>query len=75
MKNILLIEDDMALSNGIRLGLQSSDYHIIQCTNLKETKEVDIAEISLILLDINLPDGNGLEYLQKLRENRTIPII
>lgn len=75
VKNILLIEDDISLSNGICLALQSSDYEIIQCFTLKEANSKDLSESALVILDINLPDGNGLEYLRKLRERSGIQVI
>lgn len=68
MKNILLIEDDVSLSNGVKLALQASDNMIIQCFSIQEARRVDIASVSLIVLDINLPDGNGLDYLQELKK-------
>ena len=75
MKNILLIEDDVALSNGVRLALQNPDYNVVQCFRLKEAKRVDMAGMALIILDINLPDGNGLEYLKELRKTKHTPVI
>ena len=75
MKNILLIEDDVGLSNGVRLALQNPDYNIVQCFRLKEAKLVDMAGMALIILDINLPDGNGLEYLKELRKTKNTPVI
>lgn len=62
MKNILLIEDDRSLSNGVRLALQSEEYNVLQCFGLKETRKADISDIALIILDINLPDGSGLDF-------------
>lgn len=75
MKNILLIEDDISLSNGIRLALQSPEYEVRQCFLLKEAKQMGLSDIALIILDINLPDGNGLEYLKDLRRTRNTPVI
>lgn len=75
LKNILLIEDDVALSNGVRLALQNPDYNILQCFTLKEAKQIDMSAITLVILDINLPDGNGLEYLTELRETRNTQVI
>ena len=68
MRNILIIEDDVSLSNGVKLALQASDNTIIQCFSIQEARRVDIASVSLIVLDINLPDGNGLDYLQELKK-------
>ena len=73
--DILLIEDDVSLSNGVKLALQSPDNTIIQCFSIKEARQVDTASVSLIVLDINLPDGNGLDYLQELKIRYNVPII
>jgi len=75
LRNILLIEDDVSLSNGVKLALQSPDNTIIQCFSIKEVRQVDTASVSLIVLDINLPDGNGLDYLQELKIRYNVPII
>lgn len=75
LRNILLVEDDVSLSNGVKLALQSSDNTIIQCFSIKEAKQVDTASVSLIVLDVNLPDGNGLDYLQELKKTYNVPII
>lgn len=75
MKNILLIEDDRSLSNGIKLALQNPQYNIIQCFTLKEVGQEELGSAELVILDINLPDGNGLEYLQKVKRNHNIPVI
>lgn len=76
MFNILIIEDDKALSNGIVLSLKDDDYSLIQAHNLATAKEFLINNvISLIILDVNLPDGNGLDFLREVREKHTLPVI
>lgn len=74
-QNILLIEDDRPLSNGVKLALQNSEYHIIQCFSLKEARQQDTGSAALIILDINLPDGNGLEYLKEIKKAHNTPVI
>ncbi len=59
----------------MKLALQSSENTIIQCFSIKEARQVDIAGISLIVLDVNLPDGNGLDYLQEVKRMYHVPII
>lgn len=59
----------------MKLALQSPDNTIIQCFSIKEARQVDTASVSLIVLDINLPDGNGLDYLQELKIRYNVPII
>lgn len=75
MKNILLIEDDISLSKGVKLALQSPENQIIQCFNIKEARQTDTAGVSLVILDINLPDGNGLDYLQEIKRTCSVPVI
>ncbi|UWG97633.1 response regulator transcription factor [Dehalobacter sp. DCM] len=76
IKKILIIEDDMALSNGIALALQDNDFSFVQaqelCLAKKCMKEIPI---DLIILDINLPDGNGLDFLRELRRSSAVPVI
>lgn len=75
MKNILVIEDDTALSNGVRLALQNDEYRIEQCFTLRDARKSNMSDVDLVILDVNLPDGNGLQYLQELRKNSDVKII
>lgn len=75
MKDILLIEDDLPLSNGVKFALQNAEYHITQCFSLAEARRQKVEDAALIILDINLPDGNGLEYLKELRKTKNTPVI
>lgn len=76
MKKIMLVEDDKSLSNGITIALQSQYIDIVQCYNIMSAKnrlEKDIFD--LLILDINLPDGNGLDLLSEIKKIYNIPII
>ncbi len=75
LMNILLVEDDVSLSNGVKIALYAPDYSIIQCFSIMEAKRVDIASVALVILDINLPDGNGLNFLQEIKDLYNVPII
>ena len=75
VKNIVLIEDDVALSNGVKLALQTSETRVLQCFSLSEARQTDMNSASVIILDINLPDGNGLDYLQELKRTYHTPVI
>lgn len=76
MKRILIIEDDRDLNQGLCLALQNSVHQIVSCFDLQSGRRV-LAEqmVDLILLDINLPDGNGLTFLQELRKGSAVPVI
>lgn len=75
-KQILLLEDDPALGQGIRLALQTEDLQIHVSRTLAEAKErLASAAYDLMILDINLPDGSGLELLTEIRRNSSLPVI
>ncbi|MGN0350567.1 MAG: response regulator [Roseburia sp.] len=68
MTNIAIIEDDKGLNNGIALALKNEEYHFAQYYSLEEAKKDKLDRgTDLIILDINLPDGNGFDYLRELR--------
>lgn len=74
--HILIIEDDKKLNDGIRLALKNESYLFHQCQTLSEARKVLAnTQISLILLDINLPDGNGIDFVKEIRLHIHTPII
>lgn len=76
MKQILIVEDDRDLNQGLYLALNNSAYQIVQCYELAQARqEVARQVFDLILLDLNLPDGNGLDFLQELRADSSVPVI
>lgn len=73
---IQIVEDDRALSEGIVLALKESNTAFIQNTNMKQAKNAfEESCPQLIILDINLPDGSGYEYLKWVRERTQIPVL
>ena len=76
MQKILLLEDDTALGNGIRLALQSLSVQLTLCRTLAQARSA-LAQSSfdLLILDINLPDGSGLELLEQVRKTSDVPVI
>lgn len=76
MHRILLVEDDFALAMGTEFALQSEGYEVVRAENLKRARELMDASLSLILLDVMLPDGNGYEFCKEVREKGwKMPII
>lgn len=73
MKIITIIEDDIALNNGIALALKKADYSFRQFYRLSDFSMEEPTD--LIILDINLPDGSGFDFLKKLRQTSDIPVI
>ena len=75
-KTILIIEDDITLNKGIMLTLRQNDINIKQAFTLEDSRNILKKEkIDLIILDVNLPDGNGFDFCKEIREKSTIPII
>lgn len=68
MEQILIIEDDTGLNRGLCRALKSESRQVISCLNLKTAREQLLCgSASLVLLDINLPDGSGLDFLKELK--------
>lgn len=68
MEQILIIEDDTGLNQGLCRALKSENRQVVSCLNLKTAREqLACGSVSLVLLDINLPDGSGLDFLQELK--------
>lgn len=76
VQEILVVEDDIALSNGIAIALQNEQLHVTQCHSLLAAKTYLAANSTeLIILDINLPDGSGLARLRELRKAQSPLVI
>ena len=76
MQHLLIIEDDAALGQGVRLALQGTEVEITLCRSLQEGREaLSQRAFALILLDINLPDGSGLDFLREIRPAYTGSVI
>lgn len=69
MEKIFLLEDDATLSRGISMALSGPNCAVILADCLAQAQEKMAGpSYDLLILDINLPDGNGLDLLRKLRD-------
>lgn len=76
MQKILLLEDNVALGRGIALALQSPQVGVVHCKSLTEARKALAGErFDLLILDVNLPIGSGLDLLGQVREESTVPVI
>ena len=76
MKHILIVEDDIALGDGVRLALQHPELEAVLCRTLAEARPaLECQPFDLAILDVNLPDGSGLELLRQLRQSSSLPVI
>ena len=77
MKSILIVEDDRALGDGLCLALKGPEAEPALCRTLSAARSALAAgDFDLLVLDVNLPDGNGLDFLRQLRAGGGgIPVI
>lgn len=76
MNKLLLVEDDEALSIGISFTLKDEGYEVFSAKTVADGKSLFEKEnFQLILLDVNLPDGNGYELCKYIRTKSDVPII
>jgi DNA-binding NtrC family response regulator len=69
MKHLLVVDDDRAVCSALKGHLESEGYGAYEAYSLGEAREVlSIRRIHAILLDQNLPDGNGLDFITELKE-------
>lgn len=76
MANIFLLEDDKILSKGISIALEKDEHTVTAVYGYMEAlQKYQNQRYDLFLLDINLPDGNGLKLCQKIRETSETPVL
>ena len=76
MYNILVVDDDKEIANAIDIYLSREGYNIIKAYDGEEAiQKVNENEIHLIILDIMMPKKDGLQTLEEIRKNKTIPVI
>jgi two-component system KDP operon response regulator KdpE len=73
---ILVIEDEPPLQKFLRVTLESQDYKVIEAARGEEgLRHAAAAQPDLIILDLGLPDLDGIEVTRRLREWSAIPVI
>lgn len=73
---ILIVEDDDAILDGLTFCLKKEGFEIIPTEYAKKGIEIALEEkVDLLILDINLPDINGLQLYRMIKEKKDIPTI
>lgn len=65
---ILLVEDDVVFSKMLGKFLERNGYEVVRCYNLEEAEKSLNASLSLVFTDLRLPDGDGINFLKKVKE-------
>lgn len=79
-QKILITEDDAVLAEGVKINLELSGFSVLVAHNIEETKscltsDMKSGQFSLLILDVNLPDGDGVQFAREIRTRLNIPII
>ena len=73
---VLIVDDEPPIRKLLRMGLGTQGYHIIDAPNAKTALELMSAEPDLVILDLGLPDMQGLDLLRQIRRLRAdVPIV
>lgn len=76
MSRLLLVEDDEALALGIEFTLLDEGYEVSRAASFEEGKRLfQAGAFDLVILDVNLPDGNGYELCRHIRTKGDVPVI
>ena len=74
--SILIVEDDGVLAQGLKRALKTEDREIKICGKLREAREILRDGLpDLMILDVNLPDGNGFDFLEEVKRQWRFPVI
>ena len=74
--DILLIEDNESIINGLTYAFNQNNYNLIAKTTIKESVYyLENNHPELIILDISLPDGNGFDLYENIIKEKNIPVI
>jgi len=74
VSNILLVDDEPAIRESLAFALLRDGFEVSEAASLREARSL-VAPADLVILDLVLPDGNGLEFLRSLREASDVPVI
>ncbi|MBS7020874.1 MAG: response regulator transcription factor, partial [Firmicutes bacterium] len=76
MQKILIVEDDETIRYGLKYYLEQESFEIYQAGTAKEAFEKFEREtLDMVLLDLNLPDGNGFDLYREMKKKKEVPTI
>lgn len=74
MHTIMILEDDILLNKNIALSLKTAGFKVLCAATVAEAETL-YAHADLLLLDVLLPDGNGVEFCRTVRACSDVPVI
>ncbi len=75
-ETVLVVEDELPMRRFLRSALSANGFHVVEASTVREAEALATADPpTAILLDLGLPDGDGMDLLRSLREWSTTPVI
>lgn len=75
MEKILIVEDDRFINDGVKSFLRGKGYECVSAYDLYSARVALTGSFHLVILDIKLPDGSGLDLCREIRKTSHVPII
>lgn len=75
MQKLLIVEDDVIICGGVKTFLEGKGYQVDCAGTFAEAEEAIKKPYHLVILDCNLPDGNGVALCRKIRSRGNTPVI
>lgn len=75
MEKILVVEDDELIQSSLKETLEMKNYEVVQVYRAKDVLAILDESIALIIMDIRLPDSNGIVLCQEIRKTYAIPLL
>jgi two-component system KDP operon response regulator KdpE len=73
---VLVVEDEAPMRRFIRASLGAQGYRVLEATTLAEAEiALTTQNPEVVILDLGLPDGDGLDFLKRIREWSHVPVI
>ncbi len=73
--NILIVEDDADIREGVRILLESENYQVEEAENGRKGLELLTEKIDLVILDIMMPGMSGLRTCEEIRKTSNVPVL
>ena len=74
-EQVLIIEDDADIREGVRILLESENYDVKEAENGKKGLEILSEDTDLVILDIMMPGMSGLRTCEEIRKNSNVPVL
>lgn len=76
MEKILIVEDDRIMAEGVKMALQKEGYTVEIANTIRDGEALLLAkQYHLLILDITLPDGDGLAFCRKMGRELELPVL